>query len=97
MQRQCTCVKCGKEFIARRKGAMYCSEACRKIGRLESSKAWYRKNKEHFMERQRERRAEEKRVKVERVRKEDSIVAIGYAERQMADTLKMAGSVKKEL
>jgi hypothetical protein len=29
--------------------------------------------------------------------KPDTIVAIGYAERQMAETLRMAGGVKKEL
>lgn len=92
MQRECTCAMCGAKFIAKRKGALFCSKECRykhhKVYNLE----WYHSHKGKVNERQNERRAE-KRRKV----KPDTIVAVGYAERQMADSLAKAGKVRTEL
>jgi len=92
MQRECTCAICGTKFVAGRKGALFCSKQCRyenhKIYQLE----WYHANKGKVDEQQKERRAKKRRPK-----KEDTIIAIGYAERQMAETLKKAGKVNVNL
>lgn len=92
MQRECTCAICESKFIAGRKGALFCSKECRykhhKVYNLE----WYHSHKGKVNERQNERRAEKRRKA-----KPDTIVAIGYAERQMANTLKMVGRVNAEL
>ena len=49
-------------------------------------------HKKAVNERQNERRAEKRRKA-----KPDTIIAVGYAERQIANTLKMAGRVSTEL
>lgn len=92
MQRECTCAICGTRFIAGRKGAMFCSQKCRYEHHKEYSLEWYHSHKPIINERQNERRAKKRRPK-----KEDTIVAIGYAERQMAKTLDMVGKINVEL
>ena len=92
MQRECTCAICGKKFIAGRKGALYCSKKCSYENHKRYNLEWYHAHKESCNEQQRERRAKKRRPKTE-----DTIIAIGYAERQIAETLKMAGKVNVEL
>lgn len=94
MEVTCTCKICGREFLASRRGMKICSGECRKIAQKEFSKAWYLKNTERAREQKREER---ERKRLEDLRKSDKIVAIGYAERQMADSLRRAGRVNTEL
>lgn len=90
MQRECTCKICGKMFVANRKDARFCSKECSYEHHKAYVMEWNRKNRGRCNERQRERRAEKREAKKGR---KDTIVAIGYADRQMAETLKMAGKV----
>jgi len=57
-------------------------------------KRYISKHQEEINERGRMRRERKKR---EKARKPDTIIAIGYAERQIANSLKKAGKVKIEL
>lgn len=86
---KCVCKICGKEFIGGRVGAMTCSKECRKIAQRGYSRRWRMENKEKSNEQRRMQRLM-RNIEI----KPDTIVAIGYAERQMAETLKMAGKVK---
>lgn len=92
MQRECTCAICGKKFIAGRKGAKFCSKECSYEHHKAYVLEWYHEHKGQCNEKQRERRAKKKRTP-----KQDTIIAIGYAERQMAETLRMAGRVSVDL
>ena len=92
MKRECTCAICGAKFIAGRKGALFCSKECRYQYQKVYNREWYHMHKKAVNERQNERRAEKRRCA-----KPDTIIAIGYAERQIANTLKMAGRVSTEL
>ena len=78
------CAICGKTFIPRNKTQKSC-------GAPECVKKW--KNRRDNSK----RRVYKKKPKIIYVPKPDTIVAIGYAERQMAETLKMAGKVRTEL
>lgn len=94
------CIICGKEYIPRRSDQRTCgSEECMK----ERQKLNYREyRKTHYaalletnrrsMAKKRKEREMEKHPP-----KPDTIVAIGYAERQREATLKMAGRVNTEL
>ncbi len=86
---KCVCKICGKEFIGGRAGAMTCSEECRKVAQKGYARRWRMENKEKANEQRRMQRLM-RNIEI----KPDTIVAIGYAERQMAETLKMAGKVK---
>ena len=88
------CVICGEPFIARTKKQEVCykAECRREIQRIRQRE--YRRN--HFAEvreRKRERRHKKQHPELYTT-KPDNIVAIGYAERQMAQTLEMVGKVK---
>lgn len=91
------CVVCGKEYIPRRENQKSCGgpECKREVQRM-ARKAYIKKNyvKVH----------DDNRKYIQRMRnseqwapKPDTIVAEGYAERQMAASLKMAGKIKVEL
>lgn len=95
------CCICGAEFIPFRANVRACDNPeCKKAARKERQLAWYRANYGAVME---EKRAYMRRSRAANkppgphVRKPDTIVAIGYAERQMAASLKAAGKVKVEL
>ena len=94
------CIICGKEFIPRRSDQRTCaSEECKKarqrLNYLEYRKENYAAvlaTNRRSMEKKRKEREMEKQPP-----KKDTIVAIGYAERQREATLKMAGRVNTEL
>ena len=86
------CEICGKMYIPRRSDQRTCAskECIRERKRLYAIKRLhegaYRARKREYM---RQRRTPEPHKP-----KEDTIVAIGYAERQIARSLEMAGKVK---
>ena len=93
------CIICGKEYIPKRSDQRCCLDPeCKKgLQRLnykEYRETHYAKVLETNRRCMAKRREEQRQVAG---RKKDTIVAIGYAERQMAETLKMAGGVKTEL
>ena len=89
------CEICGRMYKPSRKDQRTCAsvECVRERKRLYAIKKLhegaYRARKREYM---RQRRTPEPYKP-----KEDTIVAIGYAERQMADSLRKAGKVKVEL
>lgn len=94
------CIICGKEYIPRRSDQRTCaSEECKKA-RQRLNWNEYRKNhyesvlanNRRYMAKRREERKWEANPP-----KPDTIVAIGYADRQREATLKMVGKVKTEL
>lgn len=94
------CIICGKEYIPRRNdqrtcGSKECKKARQRLNYLE-----YRKENYAAVlatnRRSMAKRREEKKHK-ENPPKKDTIVAIGYADRQRAETLKLAGRVNTEL
>lgn len=94
------CVICGKEYIPRRSdqrccGSYECKKARQRLNYLEYRKKNYAAilaGNRYYAAKKRE----EKRQAAHPA-KPDTIIAIGYAERQMAETLKMAGKVRTEL
>ena len=78
------CPICGTTFIPRRFDQVSC-------GAKECKYKWKHRN---AADRNRKRRRRRKEEFEPYQWKGDTIVAIGYAERQMAETLKMAGKVK---
>lgn len=84
------CVICGKEFDAQGKDKT-CSVACRKILKREQARQ-YRENKrtEYNPNWLQEYRKNNDLPEA----KEDTLIGLGYAERQIAQTLKMVGKVK---
>lgn len=94
------CEICGKEYIPRRSDQRTCGSYKCKKGRQRLSYMEYRR--EHYaavLENNRRSMAKkrEKLRRAENPPKKDTIVAIGYAERQMADSLAKAGKVRTEL
>lgn len=88
------CNMCGKIFTPYRKDQVTCGDpVCVQANRRLNNRARYRENPEKFRERNR-RYMQKIR---ERQPKKDTIVAIGYAERQREQTLKMVGKIKVEL
>lgn len=94
------CVICGKEYIPRRSNQRCCLDPECKAARKRLTWAEYREkhygsvlahNRESMARKREERRRQENPPK------EDTIVAIGYADRQRAQTLAMAGKVNTEL
>ena len=89
------CEICGREYIPRRSDQRTCAsvECARERKRVyalkKSTEGVYRARKREYMKRQRTPEPYQP--------KPDTIVAIGYAERQMAETLRKAGRVKTEL
>lgn len=93
------CVICGKEYIPRRKDQRSCASAeCKKAVTRMAQRRYREENYGWVLECNRrgmaKRRAEKKRREAE---ERDTIIAIGYADRQMAETLEMAGKIRTEL
>ena len=94
------CIICGVEYIPRRSdqrtcGSKECKKARQRLNYLEYRKENYAavlETNRRCMAKRREEREMEKHPP-----KPDTIVAIGYAERQRAETLKLAGRVNTEL
>ena len=94
------CIICGKEYIPRRSdqrtcGCAECMKERQKLNYREYRRTHYaallETNRRSMAKKRKEREMEKQPPKP------DTIIAIGYADRQMAETLKMAGRVKKEL
>ena len=90
------CIICGKEYIPRRSdqrtcGSDECMKARQRLNYLEYRKTHYaallESNRKSMAKKRREREIEKHPPK------EDTIVAIGYADRQREQTLRMAGKV----
>ena len=94
------CIICGVEYIPRRSDQRTCgSDECMRARQRLNYLEYRRKNyaavletNRRFMAKKRKEREMEKHPP-----KKDTIVAIGYAERQREATLKMAGKVRTEL
>ena len=95
------CVICGTQFIPFRKNIKTCSNPeCKKKLKNIQQRKWYKENYTHALETRREqvqRLREEYVLEEPHQRKPDTIVAIGYADRQRANTLAMVGKVNTEL
>lgn len=95
------CCICGAVFIPRRRNVVACDNPeCKRKAKLKRQKIWYRNNYAAAQEGRRNymrRIREENKLEGPHVRKPDTIVAIGYAERQIAATLEKAGKVRTEL
>ena len=94
------CEICGKEYTPRRSDQRTClGEDCMKerqrLNRIEYRRRNYGRVLENNRRAMEKRRAE--RYLAEHPSKEDTIVAIGYADRQRAATLEMVGKVKVTL
>ena len=90
------CEICGAMFKPGRIDQRTCGSPECKHERLRRTQSkWREKNYAHVIEAN--RRAMAKKRKGEEPPKPDTIVAIGYAERQMAATLAKAGKVRTEL
>lgn len=94
------CIICGAEYIPRRSdqrtcGCKECMKARQRLNYLEYRKHNYaallETNRRSMAKKRKEREQENQPPK------EDTIVAIGYADRQRAETLKLAGRVNTEL
>lgn len=93
------CVICGTMFRPFRLNVKTCSNPeCKYKLKLEQQKEWYRSNYTQALECRRNYR-QRIRAEVDKPHepKPDTIVAIGYAERQIAESLKMAGKVNTKL
>lgn len=91
---ECTCRICGKTFYAKNKRQVLCSKECRTIANRERVNEYRQKHRAEVIKYNRLRRERQRR---EAKKKPDTIVAIGYAERQMAKSLEMAGKINTEL
>lgn len=94
------CEICGKEYIPRRSDQRCCGSYECKKGRQRLNYMEYRKeNYAAVLENNRRSMAKrrEERKRAENPPKKDTIIAIGYAERQMAASLAKAGKVRTEL
>ena len=96
------CVICGEIFTPMRVNVRTCKNPeCKRKWKLKQQRDWYQENYSSALESRREyvRRVKEEEIEISKphVRKEDTIVAIGYADRQMEQTLKMVGKVRTEL
>lgn len=94
------CIICGKEYIPRRSDQRCCLDPnCTKerqrLNQIEYRRTHYASVLESNRKSMAKRRAE--KYLAEHPPKEDTIIAIGYAERQRAETLRMVGRVKAEL
>ena len=94
------CIICGVEYIPRRSdqrtcGCAECMRERQKLNYREYRKTHYAALLESNRKSMAKKRKERERKK--NPPKPDTIVAIGYAERQRAETLAMAGKVNTEL
>ena len=84
------CLICGKVFTPKRRSDILCGDPVCKYKR-------HRQKVEQYNAARRKKREEARLIKERRKPKEDTIVAIGYADRQREQTLQMVGKVKVEL
>ncbi len=97
------CPICGKMFKPKRSNQRTCGAIkCKNRMQAEFRKEWEKSHRESINERKRRYRAEEaaaEAVLVEepKPKHKSNIVAIGYAERQIAKSLELAGKVRTEL
>ena len=94
------CIICGREYIPKRSDqrcclAPECMKERQRLNRIEYRRKNYGRVLENNRRAMEKRRAE--RYLAEHPPKEDTIVAIGYADRQRAETLRMVGKVKVTL
>lgn len=88
------CVICGKVFVPTRKNEILCSDpACKKERHRQKIEAY----KPMHNAARKKKREEARLIKESRKPKPDTIIAIGYADRQKAETLRMAGRVDPHL
>ena len=91
------CVICGKEYIPKRKDQKSCGDpGCVKETTRLAQKAYREKNYEKVLKGNRERARRRNEEKLNPTKK-DTLIAIGYAERQRAATLELVGKIKVEL
>ena len=91
------CTICGKEYIPFRCNQKTCGDPkCRRANSNIARKEYVKKNYATIREGNRDY-MRRKRDEQKWTPKPDTIVAEGYAERQMAASLKMAGKVRTEL
>lgn len=89
------CSVCGMAFTPRRINQMTCArEECKAARTRQHQVEWHKMHREETLEAKRKYMYNQ-RHGIEPV--QDTIVAIGYAERQIAATLARAGKVKTEL
>ena len=93
------CIICGVEYIPRRSDQRTCGcKECMKARQRLNYREYREKNYAAVLENNRrsmkKRREEKKRKSMQKL---DGIVAIGYADRQRAETLSMVGRVNTEL
>lgn len=89
------CVICGKTFIPLRSNQKTCLDPqCQKERHYRAQLEYREKNYYKILRQNRESMAKKRGP---RIPKPDTIVAIGYAERQIAESLARAGKVKTEL
>ncbi len=94
------CIICGKEYIPKRSDQRTCgSDECMRARQRLNYLEYRKKNYAAVLETNRRCMAKrrEERMRSQEPPKPDTIVAIGYADRQRAETLAMAGKVKTEL
>ena len=95
------CEICGKIFVPKRLNIVTCADPeCKRRSKLDKQNRWYRENYTRIREeKQKQKDADAEYVKVDEphVPKPDTIVAIGYAERQMQQSLAKAGKIKVTL
>lgn len=94
------CIICGKEYVPRRMDQRTCADPeCKRARQRLNYLEYRKKNYAAVLETNRRSMAKrrQKREMEEHPPKHDTIVAIGYAERQREATLKMAGKVNTEL
>ena len=94
------CDICGREYIPKRSDQRCCLDPeCKKALQRLNYREYRQKNYAAVLETNRRCMAKrrEERMREKNPPKQDTIVAIGYAERQREATLKMAGRVKTEL
>ena len=89
------CIICGKEYIPRRSDQRTCgSPRCKHERHKRQCIKWRDNNRDAVRE---SNRKHMRRKREEPVPRKDTLIAIGYAERQREQTLKMVGRVKVEL
>ena len=93
------CIICGKEYIPKRSDQRTCaSDECKKARQRLNYLEYRKNNYARVLENNRRTmKARREREKHETDSKQDTLVAIGYAERQRAQTLQMVGKIKVEL
>ncbi len=88
------CEVCGKTFIPRTKRQRTCaSDSCKRLLHKKTQREYESKHPGRNAEREEAKKHEEAKVKAHL----DSIIGEGYAERQIADSLRIAGKVRTEL